>query len=830
MTDDTGIAVTRRTAIVGSAAVIVATSTPALAEPSSSTMLHPGRDQPLDRDWRFFLGEAVHAQNPAYDDGPWRRIDLPHDWSIEALTDQAPPDRVGPFDKTALGGGSTGFTVGGEGWYRKRFRTDAIPDDAHVELAFEGIAVLSDVWVNGMLLGSQVHAYAPFAVDLTPHLLRDRDNVIAVRVRNQGRNSRWYAGSGIYRPVTITVVPAAARFARHGVATWIRRIADDRAELDIMVEVAAHAPGITIRSVLRDATGRIAAEVETPAVAVTRQTVSVRLPHLWSVDAPYLYRLETNLVEQGRVRDRIDQDVGLRIVTMDAHRGLLLNGMRVVLRGGCIHHDNGILGACSYADAEDRRVRLLKARGFNAIRSAHNPASAALRRACDRQGMLLIEEAFDAWHVGKLPEDYARYFRDHWLEHLTAMVRAARGHACVIMWSIGNEIPDRSTPAGVEWSWKLSNAVRAIDPTRPVTAGLNQWIGHPMVAAQGTARAGRAGQMDRASTLFLDVAEYNYRLDEIAADHTEDPERVIYGSETFAKDAYDYAALARRVPYMLGEFVWTAMDYIGETGIGVATYGTGPAPIYPAIGFPHVGAFCGDIDLIGDQKPQSLARDVIWGRSPVEIAVRRPLPDGQDEWLAPWGWSDELPQWTWPGMEGRLLRIRVHAAGDRITLHLNGAQIASRLLSDADRMRAEFDVPYAPGTLEAAAWQGSREIGRRTLATTGPATALRLHAERETLRRTRDSLGFLRIAVVDAAGRALADDSRRVRIAIDGPAELIAFGAGGSCAVASFQSPEATTWHGRALAIVRATGQPGTVRLEARADGVRGAAASLHVV
>jgi beta-galactosidase len=823
----------RQAIVIGAAAVTLPliAAIPALAGTGADAdALHVGRDQPFDLGWRFQRGEGVAGQEtPGFDDSSWRVVDLPHDWSIEDEPGGEAPAVLGPFDKHAIGGTATGFAVGGEGWYRRHFRVDHLPADARVEVLFDGIYPLSDIWLNGQRVGGNVAGYRPFALDLTPFLLRAADNVLSVRVRNLGKNSRWYSGSGLYRQVKLDVLPGGARIARWGVGAWTKSIAGGRAAIDVTTRIEAADSALQLVTRLRDPGGAVVAEATSSAAAEVSQALSVRAPRLWSPDSPALYSLETELRRGEVVVDRMVQPYGIRIVTFDPAIGMAINGTVTPLRGGCIHHDNGLLGACAYPDADARRIRLLKARGYNAIRSSHNPASRCLREACDRLGMLMIDEAFDAWQWPKLPDDFSTSFVDHWHEVIEALVLSARNSPSVILWSIGNEIPSRSTPAGVEWEWKLANAVHALDPTRPVTAALNGVLGAPMVAGEATARAGRAGKEDNASTIFLDVPGYNYRLDNIEPEHAAHPERVIYASETFPKDVFNYADLMRRAPYFLGEFVWTAMDYFGEAGIGMAKPVKGKAMMAMA-GWPWVVSWCGDIDLIGQQKASSHARDVAWGLSPLEMAVQRPLPAGDTEFIAPWGWSDELPSWTWPGVEGTALAVRIYSTGDRVELLLNGAKVGEKSLAPADRCQAEFAVPFAPGRLEAIAWRGDAVIARRKLETVGAAASLSVTAEAGFEKHSdRQRLIYLPIAVRDAAGHVLPDDSRKLRLDLSGPATLVGFGSANPLAVGSFQASEAQSFRGRALAILRAQGHPGAVRVSVQAEGLPAASTIIRL-
>ncbi|MEO7656646.1 MAG: glycoside hydrolase family 2 TIM barrel-domain containing protein [Sphingomicrobium sp.] len=819
-------------AITAAAAVSLSTSIPglALAAVPTGDDVHLGRDHPFDNGWLFHRGPGEALESPGLNDNHWRKLDLPHDWSIEDLPGEQSAEHIGPFDKKAIGGTATGFTEGGEGWYRKHFRADHWPADAHVELLFDGIYGSSEIFLNGKSVGGNLHGYRPFVLDLTPLLVRDADNVLAVHVRNLGKNSRWYSGSGIYRQVKLDILPAGARLARWGVGAWTRRIEGAEAEIDVVSKIVEASPGLQLLTRLRDGQGVVVAEVSSAIAQEVKQVLKVKAPRLWSPAEPDLYTLETEVKRGTVVLDRMIQPFGIRIVTMDPHRGLAINGVVTKLRGGCIHHDNGLLGACAFADADDRRIRLLKARGYNAVRSSHNPASHTFRNACDRLGMLLIDEAFDMWHSPKLPDDFSNHFQDHWQEVIETLVLSARNSPSVIMWSIGNEIPYRSTDEGVAWEWKLANAVRSIDPTRPVTAALNGVLGQPMKAGAKTARPGMAGKVDNASTIFLDVPGYNYRLEDMDTEQREHPERVVYASETFPHDMFDYQALADRAPWFLGEFVWTAMDYLGEAGVGASVPVKKGSSRMAGVGWPWVNAWCGDIDLIGGQKAPSLARDVAWGLSPLEMTVHRPLPDDKSEFIALWGWRDEIQSWNWAGQEGKTLSVWVYSVGDRVELLLNGTKVGEMKISPADKLQAEVRVAYVPGVLEALAFKEGKLIGRRRLETVGVPAQLRLVAERSSVKSSHQSLSYVRIEVLDAQGRVLPEDARKISLKLDGPGDLAGFGSANPLASGSFQSTEAQTFRGRALAILRSRGRPGRVRIEARADGLQSASTIIKLV
>jgi beta-galactosidase len=825
----------RRQVMLAAAATGAALTSPALAAPAeaSTAIVRTGRGQPFDLGWRFHRGEGAGFEAPGLDDSGWRNVDLPHDWSIEDLPSgggAAPATVVGPFDRSAEGKAATGFTVGGEGWYRKRFRL-AGPTPGRVEVLFEGVYMNSEVWLNGQRLGAHANGYTPFAYDLTPYLAPGGENVLAVKVSNLGRNSRWYSGSGIYRHVWLDVLPQAARIQRWGVGVVTQRISDGGAALAITTRLEAAGPELSLASRILDGRGRVVWDASAPAGPEVRQTLNLASPQLWSPESPSLYTLSTELRRGGTVLDRVDTPFGVRIVTVDAERGMTLNGAPIKLRGGCIHHDNGLLGAAAFDAAEERKVALLKARGYNALRPSHNLFSPAFLAACDRLGMMVVEETFDAWRHPKLPQDYSTAFDADWRSDLAAIVLSVRNHPSVVMYSIGNEIPGRNTPEGVETQWRLANEVHRLDPSRPVTAAINSFPGPLVTPSDKTARAGAGGVTDHAAAVFLDVVGYNYKLADYEADHQQFPQRVFYGTESFPEDVFAIWDLTERKPWLVGDFVWTAMDYLGEAGIGgstlaPATMSRAMAGLIPA-GWPWMNAFCGDIDLIGGRKAPSYARDVVWGLSPVELAVQRPPPDGKQDVARRWGWRDELQSWTWPGAEGKPLTVRVYTAGDRVELRLNGAAVASKPVTADDLKHVELQVPYAPGVLEAVAFHGGAEIGRRQLVTVGAPAALRLRPEQAAGRAGRGDVSFVAVEVLDAQGRVTPDVARDVKLVVSGPAELIGFGSGAPLAVGSFQAPAARTWNGRALAILRGTGGPGRVRIEAGSEGLRPASTSI---
>jgi beta-galactosidase len=492
----------------------------------------------------------------------------------------------------------------------------------------------------------------------------------------------------------------------------------------------------------------------------------------------------------------------------------------------------------------------MKAHGFNAIRTSHNPPSSTFLETCDRLGMLVIDEAFDHWEQQKNAQDYHLYFAGWWQRDLSAMVLRDRNHPGIIMWSIGNEIPERAQPRGVEIARQLTAHIKSLDRTRPVTAAIN---GGP----------GGAEGLDPAFQ-HLDVGGYNYLAGQYETDHARHPDRVIVGLESVPQQAFQNWLPVEEHPYVIGDFVWTGMDHLGESSIGNAQLQAparpggaqgpgGPPPAAAAAGrgaasgrtptglgslfsgssvflpFPWFNCYCGDIDLIGQAKPQWYHRRVIWGLSRLEMAVQRPVPEGRTESISPWGWSDELRSWTWPGSEGRILKVRVYSSGDQVRLLLNGNDIGTKPVSADTALKAEFDVPYAAGELKAVALSGGQPIAECVIKTVGPPAQLRLTADRASIRRSRNDLSYVTLEVLDKTGALVPDAVVPVRISIGGAAELAAVGTAHPKDVYSFRQSRLKTFHGRCLAIVRPAGVAGTATVRAQADGLADAAIAVRM-
>ena len=709
------------------------------------------------------------------------------------------PQRVGPFDTLASQGqGYTAYTVGGTGWYRRHF--DLTPDlvGRHVELRFGGIYRNAKVWCNGQPVGERPYGYSEFTCDLTPHL-KATGNVIAVQVANEGRNSRWYSGSGIYRHATL-LVSDHLRVVPNGLAVTT---ADSGATTTVTVttEVTAREAqsqavvAVTLRGPTGAVVGRGSATVAVPAQGTTTATVAIAVTGAvrWSLANPALHTAEVTIAPRADapVADRDRTTFGIRTVRVSAEQGLTIDGVPVKLRGGCVHHDNGLLGAVANDRADERRLELLKARGYNAVRASHNPPSRAYLAACDRLGILVLDEAFDMWNEGKNPEDYHRDFAAWSERDLTDMVRRDRNHPSIVLWSIGNEIPEQYKPEGLATATRLAGLVRGFDPTRPVTQALNGFDkqGHPQACA------------------VLDVAGYNYR-NSFAADLKEHPGRIMVSTESFPLHACDAWYAAADCPAALGDFVWTAFDYLGEAGCGFLSTSNEFYRVQP---FPTFTGNTGDLDICGFQRPQSLFRDVLWGVRSAAIVVQSPRPEGAATKPNPWGWPDVIASWNWPGQLHQPMSVVVYANGDEVELFQDGQSLGRRPATRAERHTARFTVPWRAGTLTAKVYTAGQESGSATLASTGLPSAVRLTADRATVRGDGDDLSYVTVEVVDAAGHVVPDAQVPVALAVSGHGVLEAAGNGAANDAASFRSTTPRTHEGRCLAIVRPAGVGQTV-------------------
>jgi beta-galactosidase len=781
----------------------------------------------MDPGWRFALGDPAGAEQPGFDDHRWRRLDLPHDWSIEGTPRQDAP-----------GGGAMGYYPAGIGWYRKAFRLPPGARGQDVWLEFDGVYMNSDVWINGVHLGRRPYGYIGFAYDVTRHLVSGV-NLVAVRVDNSLQpNSRWYSGSGIDRHVWLTIVDPL-HVGHWG--TYLTTPVVDSAGAGVVIRTRVENDGAAprrgvLRSVVLDSAGREIARTETPFSVTAGQHVEleqrlrIAAPRLWSLETPYLYALRSEVRDGTRAADVTTTAFGVRTIAYDKDRGFLLNGRHVKMRGVNLHHDAGGLGAAVPERVWQRRLELLKAMGANAIRTSHNPPAPEFLDLCDRLGFLVMAEAFDEWTIGKVPEGYHRYFAEWSERDLTDFVHRDRNHPSIVLWSAGNEIGEQSTPDGAQVLRGLVDIFHREDPTRPVTTGNDQ------IVADGHA----------ATLAFLsaeDVVGYNYvdrwheRRELFAEqDRHDHPDWKMIGTESGSifqsfDERYslgDDSAVVRpnytsgmlqveRLwkwvtlrDYFAGNFMWTGIDYLGEST------------------WPFRGFASGAMDIIGHPKDAYYLYQSLWTDRPV---------------------LHLFPHWNWAGRTGQVIPVLAYTNCNSVELFLNGRSLGEkriefpaqgtsggwnsyaepRVNATTNDLHLSWDVPYEPGVLRAI---GKRRDGtvacEAQVRTAGPPAAIRLSVDRDTIAAVPGDVAHVTFEIVDSAGTVVPTSDNLVGFTITG-GSILALDNADLADHDPNRADRRRVFNGRGLAILGAT-QLGVLRLIASADGLAPGSVSLQVV
>jgi beta-galactosidase len=764
----------------------------------------------FDDDWMFLLGDPGGAESSAFDTRGWRALSLPHDWSIEGKIDPQNPM-----------GGSGGFFPGGVGWYRKTFAAPAAWSSKRIRLEFEGIYMNATVYVNGHELGMHPYGYTTFFDDLTPYLKPGGDNVVAIRVdQSKQRNSRWYAGSGIYRHVWLHATDPV-HVAPWGIFVATPEVSETRAKVSVktrLLNESDRKSDLSVASTLYSPSGgavgrsRSSATVNPGDSVELSQEIAVDKPALWAPDSPNLCRAVTSVMQEGKLVDEVSTPFGIRSIEWSAEKGFVLNGKPMKLAGGCVHHDNGPLGAAAFDRAEQRRVEILKKAGFNAIRASHNPPSPAFLDACDRLGMLVMDEAFDCWSRGKNPNDYNVAFKDWWQRDLDAMVLRDRNHPCVVVWSIGNEIPERGEPLGAQEAKMLADYLRGLDRSRPITSALN--LVRTWTDTDGFYSA-------------LDIAGYNYNLSNHEADHKRVPARVMACTESYPKSSFDDWAMVTDFPYIVGNFVWTAIDYLGESGLGRWYYRDPKDTSRESYGapFPCHGSDCGDIDICGNPKAIAHYRNILWDRGEqLYLGVRQPAPEGKEVYVTRWGSFPVYPSWTWPGMEGKLLEVEIYSRCEAIRLYLGEQLIGEKPTTRAEQFKAVFGVNYAPGVLKAVALRGGKPIAETVLRSVEEPVRIRLTPDRTSLAANGQDLSFITVEAVDGRGQPHPNAEHTVTCHLKGAGTIAAVGNGDLTSEEPYLGNQRKLFHGKGLVIVRSSRTAGAIALTATAPGLKEAA------
>lgn len=770
-------------------------------------------EYPFDSDWMFATGERAGAEKAEYDHSGWAKVQLPHDWSIGGELDAKNPM-----------GGQGGFFPAGVGWYCKSYFPPADLAGKRVFIRFDGVYMLSNVYVNGEKLGTHPYGYTPFVYDITDKLKMGDMNLIAVKADNSKQvNSRWYSGSGIYRHVWLEAKDPV-HVQRDGVVIRTEKADKSGATVKVNVSVenqgGADAGNVEISTDIFEMEGKktgkqvggIAPQKGSfiGVIANIQQSVSIESPKLWSPQSPNRYLAITTVKRDGKTVDVVETPFGIRTVEISKEKGFVLNGERVLLYGGCVHHDNGGLGAAAFDRAEERRVEILKSAGFNAIRTSHNPPSPAFLEACDRLGMMVMDEAFDCWIDQKEKEDYHNYFREWGQSDMEAMVLRDRNHPSVVMWSIGNEIPDFGNAQGMRVGTMLIERAKTLDPTRPVTAGVTWWNG--MGGQNRWVWNDADGLMAK-----LDVVGYNYQISRYNADHTRVPDRIIVSTESYPRDMYASWEWANNNTWILGDFVWTAMDYLGESGIG-RVYPPGERSINHGLAqqYPYHGAYCGDIDITGFRKPVSYQRNITWDRGEkLYMSVTPPTKDGRPWVSSGWSATPSLASWSWRGNEGKSLEVVTFSRCESVKVYLNGKLVDEKPTTMREKFKATFNVPYESGELKAEGIIGGKVAETMTLKTAGPVAGIRLISDRKKISADGQDLAFITVESVDAAGNFQPEGDLPVVFRVSGPGTIAAIASGDLSGTEKYQGRERKLFQGRAQLVVRSGYMAGDIEIVA---------------
>lgn len=777
---------------------------------------------PFNQNWKFRKQGSEETQT----------VTLPHDAMIH--------ERREP---NGAGGSAHGFFPGGIYVYEKNFTAPAEWADKTVFIEFEGVYRNSVVSINGKSVGGRAYGYVPFRICADALLNYGGENTITVTVDNsQLPNSRWYTGSGIYRPVNL-IVGNKTHIEWQGVR--VSTISYQPARIKVETESNGGEAVVEI--------------LDGDKVVASGQGSSLELDipdaKLWSDETPYLYTCHVTLAEHGQVVDEVTQRFGIRKVEWNS-KGLFINGKETLLRGGCYHHDNGILGAATFDKSEERRVRIMKEAGFNALRSSHNPTSRAMLEACDKYGMYLMDETWDMWYSHKNKFDYASNFEKNWREDIRSMIERDFNHPSVILYSIGNEVSEPAQEKGVKLAKEMVEYIHSLDRNRAVTGGINLMIISRSAKGKGIYKedggrddGGKQNAMGGMnSTMFnmitsmvgpgmnkgangkkadavtspvldaLDIAGYNYASGRYPLEGKAHPDRVIFGSETFPQDIYKNWQMVKKYPYLVGDFMWTAWDYLGEAGIGAWSYTPdGKAFDKP---YPWLLADVGALDLLGNPNGELFLAQAAWGllKKPA-IAVQPVNHPGIKPAKSVWRGTNALPSWSWQGCEGNKAIVEVYADATTVELLLNGKSLGKKKIKDC---KAIFKTKYAPGTLTAVAYDaGGQELSRNELKSA--IGSIRLVAEPEETAVKAGDIVYIPISLVGQNGVLERNADCKLTAAVEN-GELLAFGSANPRTEERYDSGNFTTYYGCAMAIVRA-GQAGTVTLSVKNENQTATAA-----
>lgn len=771
----------------------------------------------MDFNWKFIQSDPKDAEKSDFDDATWRTLNLPHDWSIE-----------GEFKEDAITKGPGGFLPTGTGWYRKHLNLSSIGKDQQYWIEFDGVFMNSDVWINGQHLGKHPYGYTSFYYDLTPYIKKG-ENILAIRVDNSVQpNSRWYSGSGIYRHVWL-IIAGSVHVAQWGTYIITPQVDSSSATIEVLTSVENHfkvSRNMVLRSVVKNGFGKEIAIVETPVTLTSsgktdiKQTILVASPKLWSIETPSLYTLQSTLLDGTKPIDNFISSFGIRNIAYDIEKGFFLNGKHVKINGVCLHHDAGCLGAAVPEQAWVRRLQLLKEMGCNAIRTSHNPPSPEFLDLCDKMGFLVMDEIFDEWveQKGQVGFSYHIYFDEWWKSDLLSMIHRDRNHPSIVIWSAGNEVPDQVAEKGSEVMRKLVDTFHKEDPTRPVTQANDR-----IAAGDGPAKL-----------LFLelqDIVGYNYvdRWNErrelyYSVDRHNHPNWKMIGTENVSVGGLrgQYSIVpdqSDRRPgrsgdyrlgmiqaeqlwkftlvndYVIGDFMWTGIDYLGEAR------------------WPNKNSSSGVIDLCGFPKDGYYFYQSQWTEKPMVHL---------------------FPHWNWAGHEGQVISVITYTNCDTVELFLNGKSYGkksyvfpqqghSKVWNEYDRpyvapttsdLHLSWDVPFSPGTLKVVGKKDRETVIEEVHTTSAPA-AIRLTADRNSIQADMQDIVNVKVEIIDKDGLVVPTASNMVEFKVEGEGILIGTDNGNPQDKAQMKSKLRNAYNGLALAVIQSTDKKGSIRISA---------------
>lgn len=777
----------------------------------------------ISKDWKF-----KNVTNCT----EYESIDLPHDYQIREK-------------RTPEGSAANGFYPDTVGKYVKYLSFDK---DRHYILDIDGAYMCAHIMFNEQFLAMHPYGYTPFLVDLTPHIFDGMTNKLIITTAPMKNSARWYSGNGIYRDVFLWE-GGSVRIEPWDLFISTVEASRKRATIRVRYTVSADEDSkVTVRFAVANADST----VQTEEVALnarkgkTEQELLMEItsPLLWDTECPNLYTLRTEIVKDGISVDESETSFGIRTVTADAKNGLLLNGRPIKLRGGCIHHDHGELGAAAFPAAEERKLRKLKEAGFNAIRCTHNPSSLALLEACDRLGIIAMDEAFDVWNMPKCQFDYHLFFADWWARDISYMVLRDRNHPCVFSYSIGNEILEINGTSNYDkWSKKLCQEIRKYDDTRFVTSGIQKTFARRSTAEEIDPEDYQAifkkqfeerklyPEVTNTVTLPyeepLDIIGANYYFDRYDVDHKMYPDRVLWGSETKAIKFYHSWQGVKEKSFVIGDFTWTAYDNMGEVGAGRSYWYREGDSTFGKLSmgeYPWRNCYQGDHDLCGYRRPQSYFREAIWlGNTEPRIFTTHPEHFGELCSGTTWHWYDVDECWTFDDVYiGRPIKAETYTDADRIEWFVNGRRVGESVPVEGI---ASIETVYERGNIRAVAYKNGRTYSEYTLETTDPASALELKPEKTKFQADRRDLCYLQISVTDPSGRLVTNDDREIECFVQN-GELMAIFSGDPRTEDDATSNRCHTFKGRAIAIVRAKA-PAELTVTIRSDGLAGVSRSV---